>query len=376
MSRIRVGTLNVNGARDVYKRALIYELIKQKGVDVKLLQETHSDGSNETDWRKEWESEALFSHMSSTRAGVAVLFAKEFLPISYEVQHVIDGRFMVVKAQYERFLVYFVNVYAPTVGTDRQLEGEILDLQSLIDSTGDQSHTANLKSKRSALANLLGFRAQGALVRSCYQSLTQMDAPSKFFFNLERKNGQSRFIHSLRSEDGQELIEPVDIRKRAVRFYSELYGNELEPHAALQSMKVGTVPGIDGLPVEFYKAFWAEIGADWLAVLNETLAEGSLPLSCRRVVITLLPKKGDLQDIKNWRPAKLAVYNSRRNKVENRSGRDVLPLFLALVKSRIVFEFKFYEVMSNLEVFEYEWCYNNVLCTVVNGELILASPWD
>ena len=65
-------------------------------------------------------------------------------------------------------------------------------------------------------ANLLGFRAQGALVRSRFQSLTQMDAPSKFFFNLERKNGQSRFIHSLCSKDRQELTEPVEIRKRAV----------------------------------------------------------------------------------------------------------------------------------------------------------------
>ncbi|KAL7826079.1 hypothetical protein SRHO_G00338170 [Serrasalmus rhombeus] len=66
-----------------------------------------------------------------------------------------------------------------------------------------------------------------------------------------------------------------------------------------------TAPGIDGLPVQFYKAFWAELGADWLAVLNETLAEGSRLLSCRRAVITLLPNKGDLQDIKNWRPVSL-----------------------------------------------------------------------
>ena len=73
--------------------------------------------------------------------------------------------------------------------------------------------------------------------------------------------------------------------------------------------------------------------------------------------------------------AKLAVYNSRRNKVESRSGYGVLPLFLALVKSRIVFEFKFYKTMNNLEVFESEWCYNNVFCTVVEGELVLASPW-
>ncbi|KAL7872661.1 hypothetical protein AOLI_G00117320 [Acnodon oligacanthus] len=219
----------------------------------------------------------------------------------------------------------------------KQLEAEILELQRLRDSRGDQSHTADLKSKKGALGNLLGFRAQGALVRPRYRSLTQLDAPSTFFFNLERKNGQSRFIHSLCSEEGQEPTEPVDVRKQAVRFYSELHRSqykengelassfyaglpkvseqlnaELERpldvqklHAAPQSMEGGTAPGIDGLLVEFYKAFWAELGADWLAVLNETLVEGSLPLSCRRAVIILLPKKGGLQDIKNWRPVSL-----------------------------------------------------------------------
>ena len=30
-----------------------------------------------------------------------------------------------------------------------------------------------------------------------------------------------------------------------------------------------------------------------------------LPISCRRAVITLLLKKGDLQEIKNWRPVSL-----------------------------------------------------------------------
>ena len=30
-----------------------------------------------------------------------------------------------------------------------------------------------------------------------------------------------------------------------------------------------------------------------------------MPTSCRRAVITLLPKKGNLQDIKNWRPVSL-----------------------------------------------------------------------
>lgn len=56
-------------------------------------------------------------------------------------------------------------------------------------------------------------------------------------------------------------------------------------------MESGKAPGIDGLPVEFYKAFWEVLGEDLLDVLKECIAEGSLPLSCRRAVITLLPKK-------------------------------------------------------------------------------------
>lgn len=47
MSVVRVGTINMNGARDVYKRALFFEFIKQKQIDVVFIQETHSDGLNE-----------------------------------------------------------------------------------------------------------------------------------------------------------------------------------------------------------------------------------------------------------------------------------------------------------------------------------------
>jgi len=54
-----------------------------------------------------------------------------------------------------------------------------------------------------------------------------MDAPSKFFFSLERKNGQRKSIQCLRSEGGKVLTEVSDIRKRAVSFYKELYSNSV-----------------------------------------------------------------------------------------------------------------------------------------------------
>ncbi len=56
MSEIRLATLNVNGARDIRKRALLKEIIKQKNIDVIFLQETHSDGQNATEWEREFEA--------------------------------------------------------------------------------------------------------------------------------------------------------------------------------------------------------------------------------------------------------------------------------------------------------------------------------
>ncbi len=82
-------------------------------------------------------------------------------------------------------------------------------------------------SKRTTLADLLGGKTQGSFIRSQFQSVDQMDAPSKFFFSLEKKNGQSRAIHALHSKSGGLLMDPADIRKRAVTFYEILYRNEL-----------------------------------------------------------------------------------------------------------------------------------------------------
>ncbi|CAM5076326.1 unnamed protein product [Natator depressus] len=70
-------------------------------------------------------------------------------------------------------------------------------------------------------------------------------------------------------------------------------------------MPTNKSPGMDGLTVEFYRAFWDILGPDLVTVLAESLQSGVLPLSCRRAVLALLPKKGDLHDLRNWRPVSL-----------------------------------------------------------------------
>ncbi len=107
------------------------------------------------------------------------------------------------------------------------------------------------------------------------------------------------------------MLNHIEIRKRAVEFYEELHSSELthrsdsdnvfieglpqvsndangelcrlltleELQKALQSMECGRALGIDGLSADFYKSFWPEIGADLLAVINESLSSGRLPQS-------------------------------------------------------------------------------------------------
>ncbi|KAK3558072.1 hypothetical protein QTP86_007318 [Hemibagrus guttatus] len=226
------------------------------------------------------------------------------------------------------FVDYTLNVTRDIVRYLKALEIEIVELQRL-EATGNRGHIETLKSKKAKMNDLLDITAQGALVRSRFKSAAEMDAPSKFFFSLEQKNGQKRFIHAVRTESGDLLSEPTEIRNQTVSFYSKLYSSEWsgaqvvedsflvglpkrtareldrELHEALQRMENGRASGIDGLPAEFYKAFWAVIGQDVLDVLWDSVQSGDLPLSCRRAVLTLLLKKGDLTHLMNWRPVSL-----------------------------------------------------------------------
>ncbi|CAM2096092.1 unnamed protein product [Caretta caretta] len=70
-------------------------------------------------------------------------------------------------------------------------------------------------------------------------------------------------------------------------------------------MPTNKSPGMDGLTVEFYCVFWDILGPDLVIVWAEFFQSGILPLSCRRAVLALLLKKGDLRDLQNWHPVSL-----------------------------------------------------------------------
>ena len=78
-----------------------------------------------------------------------------------------------------------------------------------------------------------------------------------------------------------------------------------ELFVALGSLQTGKSPGSDGLPTEFYKAFWQDLGDGLVLVLNERFHIGILSDSQREGLLRLLYKKDDRRLVKNWRPISL-----------------------------------------------------------------------
>jgi len=59
-------------------------------------------------------------------------------------------------------------------------------------------------------------------------------------------------------------------------------------------------------PVNFYKVFWDELADILIDALNYSHENGKLPISQRRGIIKLIPKKdAELNLVKNWRPLTL-----------------------------------------------------------------------
>ncbi|CAM2106435.1 unnamed protein product [Caretta caretta] len=200
----------------------------------------------------------------------------------------------------------------------------------------DPSLCGACREKREELRALEDHRARGAFVRSRIRLLRETDRGSRFFYALEKMRGAKKHVTCLLAEDGTPLTDPEEMCGRARDFYTSLFSPDpTDPDAcevlweelptvsvgdrdrlelpltlaefseALRRMPTNKSPGMDGLTVEFYRAFWDILGPDLVTVWAESLQSGVLPLSCGRAVLALLPKKGDLRDLRNWRPVSL-----------------------------------------------------------------------
>ena len=164
------------------------------------------------------------------------------------------------------------------------------------------------------LAQLASFyltEAEGARVRSRVKWAEEGETSSRFFLRLEKKRGTEGWISAIRVSNGVVVTDVEGICESWSSFYQDLFTacpvdpgvrsdlldcltlslslddvascdgpiSPNEAHAALLGMAKGKSPGSDGLPMEFYVAFWDLLGGDFVNVFNASLEAGLLPCS-------------------------------------------------------------------------------------------------
>lgn len=189
----------------------------------------------------------------------------------------------------------------------------------------------------SEIADLDLLAAKGSQIRSPIRWAEDGESSSSFFFRLEKKRGTESWISAIKNNLGN-IVSGIDEICSVWRsFYERLFTAEPtdfqvsssllsnidatlsenqallcdgllpsdEVLCALKGMARNRSPGSDGLPVEFYLRFWDVIGSDLTDVFNEAFQMGSLSESQKHGLISLIFKKGDRLDCKNWRPITL-----------------------------------------------------------------------
>lgn len=184
------------------------------------------------------------------------------------------------------------------------------------------------------------LRARESMVRARTKWVGEGERPTKYYLNLEKKQFTAKTRTSILNKEGKLLSDPEEILAFEKSHFAAQYAGNLtnleaqekggdirflppspktasdsdrellnrdlsveELQFVLRAMKNGKAPGCDGLPPEFFRRFWEDLGPLLLQSFQHSLRVGKLTPDQRRGIISLIPKKGkDKTCIQNWRP--------------------------------------------------------------------------
>ena len=219
-----------------------------------------------------------------------------------------------------------------------KLRREIVELATQLDIVYDKKKDKLLKNKINDLDNIYLLEAKGAQIRSRVQWFEKGEKNTKFFIGLEKHNAKKKHITSVLKNNGKYTSNTKEILKEQVNFFKQLYQmkeiSNSSIHKYINSSIVNTLsvedknkceglltleeckdavfkmclnksPGTDGLTVEFYRKFWDAISCTVCGALNFSYENDKLSTTQRRGIINLLYKKGERENLTNWRPITL-----------------------------------------------------------------------
>ena len=236
-------------------------------------------------------------------------------------------------------------------------------LNQLERTLGDQPNKLNsdrYESIKHELKQIEIEEARGSIIRSKANFIEEGEKPTRYFFNLEKRNAMNKNIKSLILPGGTKTTNPEEILEYQKSFYQSLYTSKrynasehkqyfltanitpltpsdkllcegeitkLECEEAIKKFKPNKSPGNDGITIEFYKQFWPQLGDIMFKCFNYSYEHGEMTVSQRQAIITLIEKYGkDKLYIKNWRPISLLNVDYKiASKVLSLRVKKVLP---------------------------------------------------
>ena len=296
-------------------------------------------------------------------------------------QHIRDTR-----VRWE-LLKYEIRCFCIKYGKERKkcqnvYTGNLLQRLSQMEKTlgerPDEQNQQQYESIKTELQEIETEDAKGSIIRSKAKFIEEGEKPTRYFFNLEKRNAMKKNIKCLILPGGTKTTNPEEILEYQSSFYQTLYtskkynANEQKQYfldcniiplsdmdklkceglitkaecdAALTLFKVNKSPGNDGITVEFYRQFWSQLGDLMVECFNYCYEHGEMTVSQRQAIITLIEKYGkDKLYIKNWRPISLLNVDYKiSSKVLALRVKKVLPQIIhndqtGYVEGRQIFE--------------------------------------
>ena len=220
------------------------------------------------------------------------------------------------------------------------LEHKIQKYEKEFDLNNSEETRKKIETSKRELDKEIDISTNGSKIRCKVRWYEDGEKSSKYFLNMEKRNYNKKIISRLKVENDKIIDDPKEILEAEKRFYQELYrkrSNENNQEAlrtlfshkapklseneqmscegkisekeileALKKTQNNKSPGSDGIPAEFYKMFWIDIKEYLLKAINASYEAGSLYITLKQGIITLIPKKDkDTLELKNWRPITL-----------------------------------------------------------------------
>ncbi|CAK8689745.1 unnamed protein product [Clavelina lepadiformis] len=188
-----------------------------------------------------------------------------------------------------------------------------------------------------AKRNLRKHNKQQTIAKLAKNRRDEEKRGSKAFFAKYKAKQKQTLIEELYDENFLPTSNPKEMAEIARSFYSHLYesagtnqstrktflkeiSRKLTPEksdsletpisyeeieTAIRTLKLGKSPGPDGITAEMYKECWPIIKTEVKEVLQYWFANKIVPKEIKRGIVTIIHKKGDNAELKNYRPITL-----------------------------------------------------------------------